>query len=282
MTRELRRFSAKIVWASIACAGTMSAVAAHANSVGIRITPGTGVPLTRSDSGSTAVEVSGDAAGDFDAIGSALAFADFGVLKIKGAVKNPIEALASATFGDLFTITSPEVVNGTAGELGFSVTLSGNLESSAGLPGSGGAVLNWRLRAEVSAGGTSVRGVLNKSGGQNVLGYAGDPFGTYVGTIPFVFGRPELFTMSLFGGASSGHGDTGFFDLSRSLYWNGISGMTASGEIPVNTFTLASESGTDYRLSFVPTTVPESASALLFGCGLVAIALRHRGRRTPL
>ena len=103
-------------------------------------------------------------------------------------------------------------------------------------------------------------------GGVNNGGtYAGDPFNIYSATVPFHYGDNFGLVISIGLSASALGGDghdpnnpslitsvtSATFDLSHSLYWAGISNVTANGN-PVTNFTAMSPNGVNYANSFAP------------------------------
>lgn len=75
----------------------------------------------------------------------------------------------------------------------------------------------------------------------------GDPSGTYSVTVPFFFATAEGMSVNLTAGAvdTPPIGGSASDDLSDSVYWGGISDVTAKG-VPVSSFTVTSDSGTDW------------------------------------
>lgn len=65
-------------------------------------------------------------------------------------------------------------------------------------------------------------------------------------------------------------------DASHSVYWNGISSMTDSQGRAVTSYTLTSESGTDWSRDLAIPAVPEPTTALLMLAGLAGLAWRRR------
>jgi len=73
-------------------------------------------------------------------------------------------------------------------------------------------------------------------------------------------------------------------DGAHSLYWGGISSVTDSAGNAVASYTLASDSGTDWTRNFAPPPVPEPTTALLMygGLGLLACAAVVRRLRSEM
>jgi hypothetical protein len=72
-------------------------------------------------------------------------------------------------------------------------------------------------------------------------------------------------------------------DAARSLYWGGIQAFAADGS-EITDFTVTSDSGTDWRQSFIPSAVPEPSAPVLFMIGLAAVgarALRRKPAQEP-
>jgi hypothetical protein len=95
--------------------------------------------------------------------------------------------------------------------------------------------------------------------------YTGDPLGVkYSKTFSIFNGTGYTLQVGLTGQAEQANGPaplilgipygTATDDLAHSLYWAGISSVTSNG-MPVSSFTVTSDSGTDWSQSFVPGNV---------------------------
>lgn len=73
---------------------------------------------------------------------------------------------------------------------------------------------------------------------------------------------------------ASGYSSKAELDATHSLYWNGIKDFQIDGA-PAE-FSVASESGTDWTMSFVPSPVPEVGSIWLLVIGLFGLAAYRR------
>lgn len=102
--------------------------------------------------------------------------------------------------------------------------------------------------------------------------------------IPVVFGGTQSFTLrgdvylSLDGGSVGGTGSyqsAGLVDLSHSIYWAGITSITAANGAVITNFSAIGSSGHDWGQSSVP-SVPEPATYALLLCGLATLAWRRR------
>jgi len=250
--------------ASMALASSHVAATATARVV---VTPQSGVPFNSVESGNGGVEVFGSASDGAGSVGEASAFADHGVIKIGGFAKGAMRSQSVGSFGDILTITSPGIPDGTSGELQVSIAVSGLLDTTGGF-------VNWDAQVQYSTLSPSPSAAIHTSGLQTATGYIGDSFGLHVGTVPFVYGRRLLVSALLTGTAETFiDGFEASYDLSRSFYWNGITSVTANG-LPVVNFGIVSDSGTDYRQSFVPVPVPEPANALLLVAGIALLLLQ--------
>ncbi|MGM9484691.1 PEP-CTERM sorting domain-containing protein [Roseateles sp. NT4] len=127
------------------------------------------------------------------------------------------------------------------------------------------------------------------AGGQNFRvqgqGQGGFPFHQAIDqdlsfSVTVQLGTP--FELGIFSRASAGTAGAGpnWFseassDFASTLTWQGISGVKLGGNAIA--YTLSSQSGIDWTAPYAP--VPEPSLALLFGGGLLALALRRRSCR---
>jgi hypothetical protein len=83
-----------------------------------------------------------------------------------------------------------------------------------------------------------------------------------------------------------GSSNNAICDASNSAHWAGVLGMTDNLGNSINSWTITSESGTDYNRSFVPqnSVVPEPSTwaMLALGFGLIGGAIRSVKRRQKL
>jgi hypothetical protein len=198
---------------------------------------------------------------------------------IKGYVTSdgPASAVSRGILRDSLTITSPGVPTGTPGTLSFSISVNGSLSAP-----SGSSAATYQLQADLGGGAFDI----NASGTQYSPGlggaFIGDPFGIYTATISFQYGFAMPLDVELTATVSAGNDFTstgaGTSDLGHSLYWNGITNVTASGS-PVGSFTVDSATGGNWTNSFVP--VPEPLSISLLAVGTMGL-LSRRSRRARL
>lgn len=224
---------------------------------------------------------------------NATASASLGILKafasVNTAVPQFLHASASSSFQDTLNIV---LMNDS------------NITSLPGTPGFADirVAYNWSLFAlNGSASGSIVLGVADGSAGAaEVNGNGGsinplEVSGTaqaidaelgefFTVRIPFASGDDLPIVLSLLIDAF-GDGPTGTFaDALHSAYWGGILAVRDS-DLNIVPFSVTSESGTDYRQSFVPgevvPTVPEPATLSMLCCGIVFLLNRRvrRGRR---
>lgn len=235
-------------------------------------TPGTFSNMSQSKTGFVGVGGSGDD-GQGDS-GSALAEADYGSIKISGQFQGHGFAVANATFADNVTFTAPGVALGTFGTFNCKISVGGTLSATPSTP----AVFDdaaWTLSAKINEqnGNPLNNSTLTAGATLGPNGLTGNPFGVFTDSVTFEFGVPFLLLVSLDGGAEgSMGGQSASADLSHSLYWAGISGVTINGQ-PVTNFSVSSDSGTNWAQSFVPVPEPSSV-ALLTVLGSLLFAWR--------
>jgi hypothetical protein len=220
--------------------------------------------------------------------GTASAAAGFGVLKIAatsvGAGDNiAVDTHAQATFSD--SVTMHGAPDGTLGTMVLSAGVFGSLTYSNNCPsaisGTPTCFAVWSFG--MTAGGPSS---INEGGRvDNVHGATGNPFATYSNTFSFTYGVPFTLSEVLLGEAyddGEAASSTGL-DMSHSVYWGGISNVTANGQ-PLATFSVTSDSGTDWSQSLIPAagpTAPEPATLWTFGGVFIATGwLKFRRRLT--
>jgi hypothetical protein len=222
-------------------------------------------------------------------------FAEPGIIKISGDTLGALTG-AGGRFEDGFSITAPGIPQGTPGSLTFSISVFGELDPGPGpqtntfQTGQAG----WGMDASASPHGNGPD-LISVDGYNNYTTYSGTPFNVFSATVPFQYGDNFGLSISvgLTGYADGGDGHDpnnpslityvtpASFDLSHSLYWAGISNVTANGN-PVTDFTALSPDGVNYANSFAPqdSGVPEPASFWLVAAGIPgAWFMRRRFRQ---
>jgi hypothetical protein len=226
----------------------------------------------------------------------------YGSIKVSAAGLGEGSSIVSGRFRDLVTFTAPGVPNGTPGTFTYGISTIGGLNVS---PGQGGAVAasSWDLTTLFGSNPNGLAGPggahpdIHKCGELRsnnfaVPGYVncvniltpGDPFGTYSATVSFLYGSTYTLDVFMELMASSGVDfptnlvTSSSVDMAHSIYWGGVSGVTANGA-PVNTFTITSSSGVNYANSFVPAAsgAPEPGTLLLCAAALGMAVWKRRG-----
>lgn len=226
---------------------------------------------------------------------TATAYADFGVLKVSsysgGTGSGAGTSGARASFSDTFSVHVP----GSAGQTGMLTTTlnffwTGSLVGTSGLP----VQLNVDL---VMNGGNGLVGAGTSANLEESVSYLSiSQGGGEIVDLPFswtvqvsrevIFGADIEFVFILQAGTQA----QGSYDLdgkeisssstliaSNSAYWGGLTLSDSLGS-PINTFTVVSESGTDWKTSFVA-EVPEPRTWMLFALGLIWISYRNAVKR---
>jgi hypothetical protein len=109
------------------------------------------------------------------------------------------------------------------------------------------------------------------------------PFSTSIlATVPFVFGQPVPFQVTLEGKGGGFEDESFTVDAAHSAFWGGFRSVTDASGSAVN-YTLGGGSQADWSKSFIPTTVPEPDTFALMMGGLFAIgsllaSTRHHKR----
>ncbi|MFT3734176.1 MAG: PEP-CTERM sorting domain-containing protein [Rhodocyclaceae bacterium] len=269
---------------ALCCGLSLSAQATTVNTGQLFISPnffgGTGASdQTVTQTG--AISLSGSATGGFNSSGHGSTFVDYGVIKLDGEAFGSLNAISRGIFRDNVIITAAGVATGTPGSLTYAIFVDGTLAV-----GTGSSAAGWQLQADLGGGAFDINRSATLFGNDpslGVHGYTGDPFGLYTATINFQFGIAMQLDVELTSSAQAAYSGTSpvgtmpyaSHDLSHSLYWGGISNVSANG-VQVASFTAAGESGTNYSLSLAPVPEPASWASLLGGLGIVFATLRRR------
>jgi hypothetical protein len=205
----------------------------------------------------------GSATGGFNSSGDATCHTEYGLIRISSHAVVSVNAGGSGTFRDTITITAPGVPTGTQGTLTFSVHVSGNISAS-----SGSSASSWSVSGDIAGGfyDLSRQGRFN-SPELAPAGYSGNAFGTYVSnSVAFQYGFAMPMSVEFNGIAqaansftSSGAAQVDPFVL---LTWEGIHDVTAAGA-PISSYTIASDSGTNWANPYTP---PVTCGSADFNC----------------
>jgi hypothetical protein len=225
----------------------------------------------------TAGSLTGEATGGFASSGAGYLMINYGVIKMSGDAFGDLDTGARGIFEDNIVITAPGVATGTVGTLDYSISVTGSIE---GIAGRGSAT--WYLQSEFNGGAAAITATATANSPElSPPGYTGAPFGVYSAIVSFQYGVSIPIEVELQSSAVAEYDNLGGpggaqFDLAHSLYWGGITDLTAGGS-PVGTFTVTSDSGANYADSFVPPAAPEPGTAtLLAGALMVGLGLARR------
>lgn len=239
---------------------------------------GTG-PFSQTIDNAGAIDISGSATGGFGSSGSASLHLEPGIIKLAGEFSGSGNAIARGILRDSLVFSSPVAPAGTVVDVTFSIFVDGSLfANDVGAP-----VANWLLQAGLGGGAFDITrsGSMSGNGPYSLKhGYSGDPFGWYSGTTQVQLGVPALLDIEFSGSAQASYEfDSGVpsasFSLDHSLYWGGISDVSASG-ISLTSYSVTSESGLDYSKSLAPVPEPSSFSLGILGFGCLLVQRVHR------
>lgn len=207
----------------------------------------------------------------------ASAFASFGSLSVFAISFTNSGADGSSGGGhaiwlDMITINAPGL-NGTAGFIDFSLSLQGTLSASVGVSQVGSANAAYSLDISFDNVITSFAGSQAPGGGPP----NGDllPLDASILNQAFTFGVPFRLEVDLGAGAGSGCDGNcgqavGEANLQDTLNWGGISEVRDSNGGSVTSFTLSSDSGTDWTQP-----IPEPSVVTLIFLALIGSCLRY-------
>ncbi|MCP5516453.1 MAG: hypothetical protein H7A45_04245 [Verrucomicrobiales bacterium] len=197
-------------------------------------------------------------------------------------------------YQDWVTISAPGVAPGTFGTAVVSLWMPGSVGGGTyHLQGySRNAFANGQVSFQGSVGNDAfgfVEGFRQYEGYGSIPTDAQIPFGFY-------FDTPFSLSFSLIADAAASASNyreywsdlplnstaTVWVDFGNSIYWDGLSDLTAGGNpLAAGGFSVSSTSGTDYSRSYVPTPEPQTW-AVVSGLGLVGFTtLRRRPGRMP-
>jgi hypothetical protein len=215
------------------------------------------------------------AIGGFGTTGSGGTLVDYGHIHVTGTAFGTLDEASRGVIQDNLTFHIPGAPDGTAGSFTYELFVSGSL----GPVGDLGAA-SWNLSTNVGGGPVDLQ-IFYRLGSPGVSnpGFTGSPYGTYFATGHFQSGLPAPLQIT-FDGASQARllapGVPGSASDDSQLFWGGISGVVAGG-VPITTFTVTSDSGTNWAQSFIPaSTAPEPAASATLGAGLILIVLAGR------
>lgn len=241
----------------------------------------------------------------YTVVAKANGLASGGVIKAAastGFTTGPLgsSATAYAQWSDSFSIIAPDLAAGTVVKVSYSLSLSGSTSVAFDLAAGPGphdyyeAYAGWSLQHYVSDDpglrlNVGVRQEVLNNGASvingTVNGEPGSPYGqfTLTGWLPVnrpVYTYTGLNVSTALGRTAAVASGQASADLGNSVYWGGISSVTMADGSALS-YTITSDSGTDYARSYVPASpVPEPSRVLMMALGLAGCVLagRRRGR----
>ncbi len=239
-----------------------------------------------------------------DPLRAALAWSDgpYSVLSRSSAALGMLDASASASswtsgnighfinsgFGDQLTLSHPDL-SGQPGQVTMSFHFQNRLAVSATGETYVQAGADWTAFANDATGFMMESLLINDEfSGRMRYAHVMDAGGTrdwqpepderqITLTADFVWGEPFWFGYSL---ATEGQAvGTSSYEVETEGYWGGVLGVTAGGAV-IDDYSIASRSGIDYSVPFIP-AVPEPAPLALLAAGLFLLGGRQARRTRP-
>lgn len=236
-------------------------------------------PLSLLKSDTFFASASGSGSGGADSSGEGSVWVQHGIIKVEGDFGGSGYTISRGIFRDGLTLVVPGLARGTPVDVTFEIEVRGDLQVS---PTTGGAAARWALQADFGGGAFDLRrqAELRNSGVGGAPVMTGSPFGIFETTVRLAVGFEAPLYVELEGTALAAYTgsfvrNSASFDLSQSLYWGGITQVSAAGQ-NLTDYSVASTSGTDYRFSLAP--VPEPGGVALMLAGLAALGGLQRAR----
>jgi hypothetical protein len=185
------------------------------------------------------------------------------------------------SFSDFVTINAAGRT-GTQGKFVARIRVTGSASATAfgeDLPFTSFSEAGWLVT--VGPGSQQLFGTCNAYHGEGpACAYSGDDFGTHtLAPIPFIFGSPFTLSVALSAGTflrTVPDGSTSVnLNLFSTLAWMGIQEVTDEGGTPIASYSLTSDSQTDWAL---PLPEPGAALGALASLTTLAILARHKPR----
>jgi hypothetical protein len=188
--------------------------------------------------------------GGFNSTGEAWSQADYGYVVLQGQAHGSLSAQGWGIFRDSITITAPGVPTGTPGTIVFAVNITMTLTATTGSSGA-----EWDVSGDIGGGATDLShtGTMY-SPSLHTPQYVGDGVGTYTAVGSFQYGMAAPLGVTVHGSAGAGYDFDGAGNCSYTrivVSWAGMTDATAKG-VPVNNWTVTSQSGTDWGHAINP------------------------------